>query len=206
MDPLVTLTGIAAPLLRDNIDTDVIIPSRQIRKIGKSGLADGLFAGWRYVGTSGRVPRAEFVLNRARYRGCSMLITGENFGCGSSREHAVWALREFGIRVVLAPSFAPIFRTNCVRNGLLPARLSAADIWTLAAKLEELEQPLVTVDLTQCRVCAAGAAPLTFAIDDGSREILLAGLDPLSAALRNRAAVSDFVARDRGERPWVYLE
>ncbi|MDZ4374483.1 MAG: 3-isopropylmalate dehydratase small subunit, partial [Phenylobacterium sp.] len=120
MDPLVTVTAVAAPLLRANVDTDAIIPSREMRTVSKTGLADGLFAGWRYTEVGGREPNPAFALNQPAYADAAILLGGPNFGCGSSREHAVWALHEFGFRAVIAPSFSPIFQNNCVRNGIAP--------------------------------------------------------------------------------------
>jgi 3-isopropylmalate/(R)-2-methylmalate dehydratase small subunit len=130
MEPVRLLTAVAAPLLRANIDTDTIIPSREMKSVAKTGLAAGLFAGWRYTAIGGREPNPEFVLNQPAYAGTRILLGGENFGCGSSREHAVWALHEYGIRAVIAPSFAPIFFGNCVRNGIVPVVLPAAQIAT----------------------------------------------------------------------------
>src|SRR5690349_19777158 len=132
MEPLVTLTAVAAPLLRANVDTDAIIPSREMRTVSKSGLADGLFAGWRYTAVGGRDPNPDFPLNQPVYAGARILLGGENFGCGSSREHAVWALHEYGFRAVIAPSFSPIFQNNCVRNGVAPVELPAASIEAIA--------------------------------------------------------------------------
>ena len=126
------LTAVAAPLLRANVDTDAIIPSREMKSVSKTGLAAGLFAGWRYTQIGGREPDPDFVLNQPDYAGAQVLLAGENFGCGSSREHAAWALLEFGIRAIVAPSFSPIFRMNCVRNGMLPVCLPAATIAALA--------------------------------------------------------------------------
>ena len=137
MEPFTDLTAVAAPLIRANVDTDAIIPSREMKSVSKSGLADGLFAGWRYREIGGRDPDPAFVLNRPEYAGARILLGGENFGCGSSREHAVWALVEFGIRAIVAPSFSPIFYGKCVRNGLLPIRLPAEVIATLAADVAE---------------------------------------------------------------------
>src|SRR5690606_18408781 len=131
--PMPLVAGIAAPLLRANIDTDIIIPSREIRTTTKQGLADGLFAGWPYPDIDARVPNPDFVLNQARYAGATILLGGPNFGCGSSREHAVWALHEFGVRAVIAPSFNAIFYGNCIRNSLAPATLSEEEIATIAA-------------------------------------------------------------------------
>src|SRR5207302_9959572 len=122
-EPFTKLTAVAAPLIRANVDTDAIIPSREMKTVSKTGLADGLFAGWRYREVGGRDPKPDFVLNDRAYAGAQILLSGVNFGCGSSREHAVWALAEYGFRAVLAESFSPIFRGNCVRNGVAPVEL-----------------------------------------------------------------------------------
>jgi 3-isopropylmalate/(R)-2-methylmalate dehydratase small subunit len=199
-------TGVAAPLLRSNVDTDAIIPSREMKSVSKRGLAEGLFAGWRYTQVGGREPDPAFVLNRPDYAGASVLLAGENFGCGSSREHAVWALAEYGFRAVIAPSFAPIFEGNCVRNGVLPARLPAAAIAQLAAAVagDPQHRPL-TVDLHNRRVSGPAGLGFDFEIAPEPRALLLEGLDAIELTLRDRAAIEDFLARDRAARPWIYL-
>ena len=189
-----TLTGIAAPLLRDNVDTDTIIPSREMTSTGKTGLAGGLFAPWRYSDVAKRVPDPEFVLNQPEYAAATILLGGANFGCGSSREHAVWALAEWGIRCIIAESFAPIFRGNCIHNGLLPLALPKAVIAGMAGRE-------VTIDLpTQL----AGGHP--FAIDAEAKSMLLEGLDAIDLTLKHRDAIAAWQAADRQQRPWVYLE
>ena len=145
MEPFTTLSATALPLMRDNIDTDAIIPSREMRTVSKRGLADGLFAGWRYREIGGRDPDPGFVLNEPARKGARILIAGANFGCGSSREHAVWALAEYGIRAIIAPSFAPIFQANCVANGLVPAILPHDLVHALAAHVERHPAAVVTV-------------------------------------------------------------
>src|SRR5207244_489767 len=152
-----SLTAIAVPLLRADVDTDAIIPSREIKSVSRHGLADGLFAGWRYRQIGSREPNPDFVLNQPAYAGARILLAGENFGCGSSREHAVWALREFGFRAMVAPSFAPIFAANCVRNGVLPARVAAEQVAALARAVsaDPIRYPL-TIDLVRCEVSAPG--------------------------------------------------
>jgi len=193
--------------MRANVDTDAIIPSREIKKVGKTGLAEGLFAGWRYRGIGTRDVDPEFVLNKPQYAGARILLGGDNFGCGSSREHAVWALHECGFRAIVAPSFAPIFFGNCIRNGVLPATLAGDSVAQLAVIVEAAPtRNLVTVDLERREVSAPGAAPYQFTIDAESREMLLQGLDPLALAIKRRPAIEAFLARDRSERPWVYLQ
>ena len=190
MIPFTRLSSVAIPLLRDNIDTDAIIPSREMRSTGRSGLADGLFAPWRYLDVDARRPDPAFPLNDPRATGAQVMLGGANFGCGSSREHAVWALAEWGIRAIIAPSFAPIFKANCLRNGLLPVELPAADFaW----------QP-VAIDLAAQTV--NGQA---FAIDPEAKIMLLEGLDAIALTLKSGAEIDAWEAADRVQRPWVYL-
>lgn len=199
--------GIAAPLLRDNIDTDSIIPSREMRTVSRSGLADGLFAPWRYVDPNTRTRNPDFVLNQSDYVDASILLVGDNFGCGSSREHAVWALMEWGIRVVIAPSFGSIFRNNALRNGLLSVELPAEDIaalndWCGVAPSEH--RP--TIDLEACTIMTApDAVPMTFAIDATARSMLLEGLDEIGLTEQQIDLIDAFEAADRARRPWAHL-
>ncbi|MDO9487563.1 MAG: 3-isopropylmalate dehydratase small subunit [Sphingomonadaceae bacterium] len=201
MTPFTTLTAVAAPLLRDNIDTDAIIPSREMKSVSKTGLADGLFAGWRYTAIGGREPDPAFILNQPAFANAQIILGGANFGCGSSREHAVWALHEYGIRAVVAPSFSPIFRGNCVRNGLLPVVLPADAV----AALADAADHVVTIDLPEQTV-SAGSRRYAFDIDAEAREMLLEGLDAIDLSLKKREAIADWTARDRVARPWIYLE
>lgn len=205
MEPFVRLTAVAAPLLRDNIDTDAIIPSREMRSVSKRGLADGLFAGWRYTRIGGREPNPDFVLNRPDYAGTRILLGGANFGCGSSREHAAWALAEYGVRAILAPSFNPIFHGNCIRNGIVPVVLAAEAIAALAADIATAPQarPL-TVDLEACTVATADGQTQGFVIADEARDMLLHGLDAIELTLRDKAAIDAFIDVDRQRRGWVY--
>ena len=201
------LTAVAAPLIRANVDTDAIIPSREMRSVAKSGLADGLFAGWRYRQVGGRDPNPDFVLNQPAYAGAQILLSGENFGCGSSREHAAWALLEYGIRAVLAPSFSPIFYSNCVRNGILPVRLSATTVAEIAAAVApDPPNRRVTADLATQRVIAPGGRVHEFEIEPEAREMLLEGLDAIDLTLKNREDIAAFETRDRNLRPWIYLD
>jgi 3-isopropylmalate/(R)-2-methylmalate dehydratase small subunit len=207
MEKFDTLTAVAAPLLRDNIDTDAIIPSREMKSVSKTGLSSGLFAGWRYTAIGGREPNPDFVLNKPGYAGAQIILGGSNFGCGSSREHAVWALHEYGIRAVIAPSFSPIFFGNCVRNGIVPVRLSAATVASLAAWVEQ--DPLahrVTVDLAAQTVTGPAGETHRFELDDEPRAMLLEGLDAIDLTLKQRPAIIAFRERDRRERPWIYLD
>ena len=199
-EPVPFVSGIAAPLIRPNIDTDQIIPSREMKSVGKTGLADGLFAGWRYAAPGTREPNPEFVLNQPRFAQAPILLGGANFGCGSSREHAVWALHEYGVRAVIAPSFAPIFRGNCVRNGIIPVVLPAEAVESIAR-----EGATVAIDLlAQTVVC--GPLCYSFAIDPSAKAMLAEGLDAIDLTLKHRTEIAAFQARDRAARPWVYLE
>lgn len=201
MTPFTTLTATAAPLLRDNVDTDAIIPSREMKTVGKTGLADGLFAGWRYTAIGSRDPDPSFVLNQPGYADARILLSGPNFGCGSSREHAAWALAEYGIRVVVAPSFNPIFRGNCVRNGIVPVEADAAAI---AADLEGRAGP-VTVDLPAQTLTTRSGRQWSFPIDEESKAMLVGGLDAIDLTLLRRDEIGAFRDRDRQVRPWAYL-
>ena len=202
MTPLVTLTAKAVPLLRDNVDTDAIIPSREMKSVSKTGLSDGLFAGWRYLANNSRKPNPDFVLNDPRFRDGQILVSGANFGCGSSREHAVWALAEYGFRAVVAPSFSPIFRANCVRNGIAPIVLPVASVARLAELAERGDA--VTLDLRALTI-ASGEAAFTFPLDDEARTMLLEGLDAIELTLKRQAEITAFREADRTRRPWVYL-
>jgi 3-isopropylmalate/(R)-2-methylmalate dehydratase small subunit len=206
MTPFTTLTAIAAPLLRDNIDTDAIIPSREMKSVSKTGLADGLFAGWRYVGNSGRVPDTSFILNDPRFASAQILLSGDNFGCGSSREHAAWALAEYGFRAVIASSFNPIFRGNCINNGIVPVELEAGVIRKIAATLGDNPAAApVTIDLEQRWVSTSRGEHWTFSIDEEAHQMLLHGLDAIELTLQHRGEIEAFRAHDLKMRPWVYL-
>jgi 3-isopropylmalate/(R)-2-methylmalate dehydratase small subunit len=206
MQPFTTVTAVAAPLVRANVDTDAIIPSRHIKTVGRTGLAVGLFAGWRYADPRGEAPNPDFVLNQGPYANARILLGGENFGCGSSREHAVWALIEYGFRAVIAPSFAPIFFGNSIRNGLLPVVLPASCVSEIEAVVcADPVRNEVTVDLIQCEVSAPGAGPFPFDLEPQAREMLLEGLDSVGVALRNRATIQAFIERDAVARPWIYF-
>jgi 3-isopropylmalate/(R)-2-methylmalate dehydratase small subunit len=198
--PVPLVSGMAAPLLRANVDTDAIIPSREIKSVGKTGLADGLFAGWRYLEPGSRVPDPDFILNHPAFAQAPILLAGENFGCGSSREHAVWALHEYGFRAVIAPSFAPIFRGNCVTNGIIPVTLDAAAILDIAATGGP-----VAIDLL-AQTVTSGEISAPFAIDAEAKAMLAQGLDAIDLTTRHAAAITAFHAADRIARPWIYLE
>jgi 3-isopropylmalate/(R)-2-methylmalate dehydratase small subunit len=182
MQPFHRHTGIVAPLPRPDVDTDQIIPKQFLKRLGRTGYADALFYDWR---TSGR----DFVLNDPGYAGASVLVAGPNFGCGSSREHAVWALHDYGMRVVLAPSFADIFASNAVANGFLAARVDAAIAADVAARAEAAPGYRVTVDLEAMRVTGDGGLDAPIALDDRARTRLLEGLDDIALILRHDEAI-----------------
>jgi len=192
------LTARAAPLLRDNVDTDIIIPSREIRSTRRDGLADGMFAPWRYLNADARTENPDFVLNRHAFRNTSILATGANFGCGSSREHAVWALAEWGIRAIVAESFAPIFHGNCLRNFVLPITLKREHVEALAGCE-------VTIDLA-AQTISSTAESHPFAIDCEARRMLAEGLDAIDLSLTQREVIEAWTVADRLARPWVYLD
>ncbi len=189
--PVKIIEGIAAPLLRDNIDTDQIIPSREMKSVFKTGLADGLFAGQRYL--EDRVPNPDFVLNQPEFQTASILLSGKNFGCGSSREHAVWALKEFGIKAIIAESFGDIFYKNCIRNGILPIRLAATQMADLPR--------IPVIDLPQQTV-----GTVSFDIDPGDKDMLVQGLNPITQTLQDKKAIDAFLLSDRTARPWIYAD
>ena len=193
--------GVAMPLPEDNINTDVIIPSREMRTVSKSGLADGLFAPWRYLDPDSRKENPSFAMNKATYRDASILIAGKNFGCGSSREHAVWALMEAGFRVIIAESFATIFYNNALRNGLLAIALDRRLVDALVAPVRVETLSVNLADQT----ISAGAMVVRFDIDPDAKEMLLEGMDEISLTQRNAASIDTFERRDRENRPWIYL-
>lgn len=199
------LTAVAGPLLRDDINTDVIIPSREMKTVSRKGLAGGLFADWRYTSAQGREPDPAFFLNDPRYFGAEILLTGANFGCGSSREHAAWALVECGFRVIVAQSFNPIFRNNAVLNGLAPIALAAGAIAALAQSIApDPQSRRITIDLEAMTVTGPDEAAIAFEMDEESREMLLEGLDGIDLTLKRLPEITAFRAADRVSRPWAY--
>ncbi|MCC5794564.1 MAG: 3-isopropylmalate dehydratase small subunit [Chromatiales bacterium] len=207
MEKFTTLDAIAAPLLRINVDTDAIIPSREMKRVSKLGLSEGLFAGWRYTAPGSREENPDFILNQPPFRDAKILLSGQNFGCGSSREHAVWALAEWGIRCIIAPSFGAIFQGNCVRNGILPVVFDETLVDSLASQVRaDPANNLIKVDLVRRIVTAPDGQEHGFEISDGDREMLLEGLDAIALTLRHKQEIQAFRDADRGRRPWVYLD
>jgi len=200
-----TFTGIAAPLLRINVDTDAIIPSREMKRVAKTGLSDGLFANWRYLDAATRKPDPAFLLNQPPFDRSSILLSGRNFGCGSSREHAVWALKEWGIRAIIAPSFGSIFATNCVNNGVLPIRLDEQVIDGMATQVAaDPAGNTVTIDLAN-RSVSQGGSDWTFDIGDREQQMLLRGLSPIAMTLESDERIRAFEQQYLLERPWARL-
>jgi len=203
MQKFTLLHGVAAPMMFDNIDTDAITPSAAGRSTS-SDLGAMLFNNARYHLDGSENP--EFVFNQAKFRHSSILVTGKNFGCGSSRERAVWALMAFGIRCVVAPSFADIFYDNSLQNGLLPVVLPDAECEALAAQLEKNEEPIITVDLIQRQVTFPDQSKHSFAISGEQRSALLEGLDEISVILKYETRISRFEQEDMKSRPWIYAD
>jgi len=203
VEPVVRVTGVAAPLVRDNIDTDLIIPSRAIR-MRKDGLGASLFAAWRFSGEAGEENPA-FVLNRKPYRHATFLIGGANFGCGSSREAAVWALKDFGIRGIMAESFGNIFYTNCIANGLVPVALARTVIDRLAADIERAGEGRHSfcIDVESCTVRAPDGSVVPFALPSLYRTMLLRGLGMIDIVLEREAEISAYERRGIADRPWT---
>lgn len=202
MQPFTQWRGIAAPMPKANVDTDAIIAVQHVYTLKKSGLGRYLFHRWRYA--PGGAENEDFVLNRAPFRQASVLVTQSNFGCGSSREHAVWALADFGIRCVIAPSFASILHENCIKNGILPLTLNEQYVEGLLAMLESEECKMVNIDLQACRVTFPDGSVHSFTLDGARRNALLQGLDPITLAERYVDDISAFQQRDRQVRPWVW--
>lgn len=202
MEKFTTLTGVAAPLAMINVDTDMIIPKQYLKTIKRTGLGKHLFDEMRYDAEGRELP--DFVLNRAAYRKARILVTGENFGCGSSREHAPWALLDFGIRCVIAPSFADIFYNNCFKNGILPITLPKDEVTKLLDDAERGANAAVTVDLEKQEITGPDGGRIGFEIDPFRKHCLLNGLDDIALTLRKAAAIDGFEARQRAARPWLW--
>lgn len=198
--------GVAAPLLRDNVDTDAIIPSREMKTVSKSGLAAGLFAPWRYLDAQARTPNPNFVLNKPPYTDASILIAGHNFGCGSSREHAAWALDDFGFRAILAHSFGAIFKNNVVRNGILPIELKWPDLEAIAEWITSNPyENTISIDLDAQSVSAGPLGSVGFDIDAEAKLMLIHGLDEIGLTEQLSEEIKAFENKDKLIRPWNYL-
>lgn len=211
MKKFTLLNGLVAPLDRANVDTDVIIPKQFLKSIKRSGFGPNAFDEWRYldhgepgIDNSKRSKNPDFVLNQPRYAGASILLTRENFGCGSSREHAPWALEDMGFRTLIGPSFADIFFTNCFKNGLLPIVLPAAEIDVLFAQVEATPGYQLRVDLDAQTVTRPDGKALHFDVDQFRKYCLLNGFDDIGLTLRHADKIREFEARRRIDQPWLF--
>ncbi len=211
MQAFETFTGVVCPLDRSNVDTDAIIPKQFLKSIKRSGFGPNLFDEWRYLdhGEPGmdhaqRPLNPDFVLNDPRYAGASILLTRENFGCGSSREHAPWALEDYGFRVIIAPSFADIFFNNSFKNGLLPIVLDAATVDALFAQSDGVQALSLTVDLTACEIRGAAQGVIEFSVDSFRKHCLLEGLDDIGLTLQHIDEIKAYETRRRRETPWLF--
>jgi 3-isopropylmalate/(R)-2-methylmalate dehydratase small subunit len=203
--------GLVAPLDRANVDTDAIIPKQFLKSIKRSGFGPNLFDEWRYldVGEPGmdnskRPLNPDFVLNQARYKGASILLARENFGCGSSREHAPWALEDYGFRAIIAPSFADIFFNNCFKNGILPIVLDAGIVDRLFRECEEKEGYALTADLDKQTVATPTGETIAFTVDEGRKYRLLNGLDDIGLTLLHSDKIKAYEDRRKVEAPWLF--
>ena len=207
-DMLNTHKGIAAHMLFDNIDTDQIIPSKEMKKVSKKGLAEGLFAHQRYLPNdqNSRLPNPDFILNVEPFNQSTILLSCENFGCGSSREHAAWALREFGFRVVIAQSFGTIFRTNCLRNGIVPITLEAQQIDHLYQQvIANPSANKIHVDVSQKVVVSPDSQQYNFKLESHFQEMLVEGLDFISLTMKRKPQIDAFIEADIKNRAWAKL-
>ncbi|CDN50157.1 3-isopropylmalate dehydratase small subunit [Neorhizobium galegae] len=201
MEKFTKLTGVAAPLPVINIDTDMIIPKDYLKTIKRTGLGKGLFSEARYKDDGSENP--DFVLNKPAYRNAKILVAGDNFGCGSSREHAPWALLDFGIRCVISTSFADIFYNNCFKNGILPIVVSQEDLDKLMDDAERGSNAILSVDLEAQEITGPDGGSIHFDIDPGRRHIMLEGLDDIASTMKSDAAISTFENNNRAARPWL---
>lgn len=212
MEAFKTITGLVAPLDRPNVDTDTIIPKQYLKSIKRSGFGPTLFDDWRYLDPgepgqdhSKRRLDPDFVLNQARYQGAQILLARANFGCGSSREHAPWALLDYGFRVLIAPSFADIFYNNCFKNGILPVVLPETVIDRLFAEVETNEGYRLTVDLESQTVSLPSGDQFTFDVDADRKHRLLNGLDDIGLTLQHADDIRAFEEHQRARTPWLFV-
>jgi 3-isopropylmalate/(R)-2-methylmalate dehydratase small subunit len=186
-------TGVVAPLLRTNVDTDQIIPKQFLKRVERTGFGPFLFFDWRFDQEGN--PRPEFVLNQRGYEGASILVAGKNFGCGSSREHAPWAMEDFGFRAVIAPAFADIFKNNCRNSGILAITTTEENVAAIGHRAEQHPGYQLTVDLENCKISDNSGLAFNFEIDSFTRRCFLEGLDDIGLTLRHEAAIGDFEKR-----------
>ena len=213
MEKFTRLNGLVAPLDRANVDTDAIIPKQFLKSIKRTGFGPNAFDEWRYldhgepgIDNSKRPLNQNFVLNQPRYQGAQVLLARENFGCGSSREHAPWALEDYGFRAIIAPSFADIFSNNCFKNGLLPIALEAASVDQLFKETAATEGYRITVDLEAQSVTTPSGQSFAFKVDEFRKFCLLNGLDDIGLTLRHVDKISAYEERRKTEAPWLFAQ
>ena len=204
MDKFTTLTAVAAPLPMINVDTDMIIPKQFLKTVERTGLARGLFFELRETPDGQPVP--EFFMNQPQYKGVQILVAGDNFGCGSSREHAPWALLDYGIKCVISTSFADIFYNNCFQNGILPIKLPQADVDKLMDDAKRGQNARVTIDLEKQEITGPDGGVIKFEIDAFKKHCLLNGLDNIGLTLEKKKSIDDFETRQRAAQPWRYAQ
>lgn len=204
MQPFTTLAGLVAPLDRVNVDTDQIIPKQYLKTIHRTGLKEGLFFDWRK--RKDGTPDPEFFLNQPRYRSATILLARDNFGCGSSREHAPWALLDQGFRCIIAPSFADIFYNNCFQNGILPVVLKADEVQALFQAVAATEGYRLTVDLAAQTVTTPDGTGYRFDVDAFRKDCLLRGLDAVGLSLQHEPAITAYEDRRKAEAPWLFQD
>ena len=203
MKPFTSLTGVAAPMDRVNVDTDQVTPAEYLKSIERTGFGKYLFARWRYFDMDLSRPNPDFVLNQPRFRGAQVLVTRENFGCGSSREHAAWALEDYGIRCVIAPSFGDIFYNNALKNGVLPAIVSNDDVSALLKQIQDFEDLQVRVDLKEQAIGTNHGLSLKFTVGEDAKYRLLNGLDDIGLTLLHEKEIAAFEERRKRNMPWL---
>ncbi|MGH1407300.1 MAG: 3-isopropylmalate dehydratase small subunit [Rhodomicrobiaceae bacterium] len=201
MDKFTTLTGVAAPLPMINIDTDMIIPKQFLKTIKRTGLGVNLFDEMRYDDNGEEI--ADFVLNQASYRDAKILVAGDNFGCGSSREHAPWAIKDFGISCIIAPSFADIFYNNCFKNGILPIKLPQEQVDKLLDDASRGANATVTIDLEAQEIKGPDGGTISFEIEAFRKHCLLEGLDDIGLTMKKQDSISSFEEKLTSSRPWI---
>ena len=211
MQAFTQLNGLVVPLDRANVDTDAIIPKQFLKSIKRSGFGPNAFDEWRYLDhgepgmdNSKRKINPDFVLNKSRYQGASILLARENFGCGSSREHAPWALEDYGFRVIIAPSFADIFFNNCFKNGMLPIVLAAADVDALFKETEAAEGYKLNVDLAAQTITTPSGQAYKFDVDAFRKHCLLNGLDDIGLTMQHQGEIKAFEAKHKAAQPWLF--
>lgn len=203
MNPFINHIGLAAPLDRANIDTDAIIPKQFLRKIERTGFGKHLFHEWRYLDYEGTKENQDFVLNKPQYRGATVLLTRDNFGCGSSREHAPWALSDYGFRVIIAPSFADIFYNNCVKNGILLVELKSPEVDELFKDVLSTPGAKITADLDSQSILGPTGKKYSFRIHAFAKDCLLKGLDQIGWAMQFEKQILDYESKLKALKPWL---